>query len=124
MDPINSLNPVLDALRRQLAENIERLRKSGALAASSSARGAGQPAAARADSLEAMLRRKLSAIDRRSPEGKARAAQAFVESVLVAEFGEALLSDPGLGAMLEEIAASLRDDPQLRERLDGMLGEL
>jgi hypothetical protein len=122
MDPISNPNPALDALRRQLAENIKRMRKSGKLAPSP-ARGAEQPAA-RAKGLESVLQRRISAIDRRSPEGKAQAAYAFVESVLVAEFGEALLSDPGLGRMLAEISESLREDPQLRDELDGLLGEL
>ena len=45
MDPISNLNPVLDALRRQLAENIERLRKSGKLAPASRTSRAEQPAA-------------------------------------------------------------------------------
>ena len=123
MDPISNLNPVLDALRRQLAENIERLRKAGKLAPGSRASRAEQPAA-RAEGLEAVLRRKIAALDRRSPEGRSQATRAFVESVLVAEFGEALLADPALGALLGEIAASLREDPELREQLDSLLAEL
>lgn len=122
MDPIGNLNPVLDALRRQLAENVERLRKSGKLAGSSARRA--EQAAARPEGLESILRRRISALDRRSPEGKARATRVFVESVLVAEFGEALLADAGLGEMLGEISAALREDPQLREQLDNMLLEL
>jgi hypothetical protein len=121
MDPISNFNPVLEALRRQLAEDIERMRKSGKFAGSPS-RPAGQPAM-RAKGLESILQRRISGIDRRSPDGKARAAYAFVEGVLVAEFGEALLSDPGLGQMLVEIGDSLRQDPQLRDQLDALLGE-
>jgi hypothetical protein len=123
MDPISSLNPVLDALRRQLAENIERLRKSGKLAAGARPGRAEQPAA-HAEGLDAILRRKISALDRRSPEGRSQAIRVFVEAVLVAEFGDALLADPGLGELLAEISGSLREDPEIREQLDGLLGEI
>ena len=123
MDPISNLNPVLDALRRQLAENIERLRKSGKLAAGGRAARAEQPAA-RAEGLESVLRRKISALDRRSPEGRSQAVRVFVESVLAAEFGEALLADPRLGELLGEVSASLREDPEIREQLDSLLAEL
>jgi hypothetical protein len=123
MDPISPFNPVLDALRRQVAENIERLRKSGKLAAG--ARGdRTEQAGARGEGLESVLRRKISALDRRSPEARAQAARLFVETVLVAEFGEALLSDPGLGDLLSEVGASLSEDPQLREQLDRALAEI
>ena len=123
MDPIGQINPVLEALRRQLAENIERMRKAGKLAAASPGAAASRAAAA-AEPLEAVLRRRVAAIDRRSPEGLAAASRVFVEAVLVAEFGRGLLADPGLGEMLNEISASLREDPEIREQLDRMLGEL
>ncbi|SRR5260221_14543508 len=121
MDPIGNLNPVLDALRRQLAENIERLRKSGKLGAG--ARAGQTPERIPAEGLEAIVRRKVAGLDR-SPTGRAHAARAFVEAVLVAEFGDAMLSDPALSDMLSELSAFLREDPQIREQLDGLLGDL
>ena len=121
MDPINNLNPALEALRRQLAENIDRLRRSGKLAAGTRAAQAERPGV---EGLEAALRRRISALDRASPEGKRRATRIFVEAVLAAEFGEAVLADPGLGEMLGEISASLLADPQLSERLDRLFSEL
>jgi hypothetical protein len=120
LDPISNLDPVLEALRRQLAQNIERLRKAGQLASSAPGAASGARAAA-AENLEAMLRRRLSAIDKRSSEGRVRATRAFVEAVLAREFGESLLADPGAGDMVNEIATALRDDAQTRERLDQLL---
>jgi hypothetical protein len=122
MDPISQVNPLLDALRKQLTENIERMRKSGQLATAGKAGAA--PAAAGAESLEAALGRKLAALDRRSPEGRAAATRAFVESALVAEFGQGLLSDPAFGDMVAEISATLREDPATCEQLDQMLAGL
>jgi hypothetical protein len=122
MDPISQFNPVLDALRRQVAENIERLRKSGRLAKNSAADSAAPRAPA--EDLDSILQRKLSAIDRRTPEGRASATRIFLETVLVSEFGEALLTDPGFGDLISEVGASLREDADIREQLDRMLLEL
>jgi hypothetical protein len=124
VDPISQINPVLDALRRQLAENIERMRKAGKLAAAGQGAAARQSAPAGAEPLEAAVRRRVGAIDRHSAEGLAAASRVFVETVLVAEFGQGLLADPGLGEMLNDLSASLREDPELREQLDRMLTEL
>jgi hypothetical protein len=124
MDPISQANPVLDALRRQLAENIERLRRAGKLAAGTRS---GPPAArspAAAETLEAALRRKLAAIDRRSSAGLSAATRIFVETVLVGEFGPGLLTDPGFGQLAAELSDSLREAPDVREPLERMLAEL
>jgi hypothetical protein len=124
MDPIGPLNPVLDALRRQLAENIDRMRKAGRLAAGGGQAAREPGAAAGAEPLEAALRRRVGPLERRTAEGRAAATRVFVETVLVAEFGAGLLSDPGLGEMLAELSASLREDAEIRDKLDAMLAEL
>jgi hypothetical protein len=123
MDPISHVNPVLDALRRQLAENIERLRRAGKLSAGTRG-GAAAHSAASAESLEAALRRKLAAIDRRSSAGLSAATRVFVETVLVGEFGPGLLTDPGFGQLAAELSESLRQEPEVREPLERMLFEL
>lgn len=121
MDPISHLDPVLEALRRQLTQNIDRLRRSGQLGASSASAGTAERAAGAAEDLEAALRRKLSAIDKRTAEGRIRATRAFVETVLAAEFGEGLMTDPGVGDMINEISGALREDAVMRERIDNIV---
>jgi hypothetical protein len=123
MEPISQVNPVLDALRRQLAENIERLRKSGKLAAGARAERAASSGAG-AEGLEALLKPRLAALDRRSAAGLAAATRVFIEAALVAEFGAALMSDPAFGAMVAEISDSLRQDADTREQLDRLLAAL
>jgi hypothetical protein len=123
MEPVSNVNPMLDALRKQLAENIERLRRSGRLGAGNGAAAATRGQAVR-EPLEARLRRRVGAIDRRSPEGRAVAMRAFVETVLLAEFGEELLTDPGFGEMLSEMSAMLAGDAELDARLDRVLDEI
>ena len=113
---------MLDALRKQLAQNLERLRKAGRLAGRAPAAGAG---AARAEeTFDASLRRRVAAIDPRAPDGRAKALRAFVEAALVAEFGAALLTDPGFGGLLDEVSASFAEDPELAARLAAALAAL
>jgi hypothetical protein len=123
LEPVSGSHPVLEALRKQLAENIERLRKSGRLApgAEESATGAD---AARPELLDEILRRRLSAVDRRSADWPQRARRVFVESVLASEFGDAILLDPGFGEMARTIDAALRDDALVSKQLDDLVAEL
>jgi len=124
MDPISQANPVLEALRRQLAENIERLRRSGKLAAGTRSGAAAARSPGAAEDLEAALRRKLAGIDRRSSAGLSAATRVFVETVLVGEFGAGLLTDPGFGQLAAELSESLREEAEVREPLERMLAEL
>lgn len=121
MDPINNVSPVLDALRRQLAQNIERMRKSGRLGGgATAAAGAG---ASDAPSLEAALLARLAAPQARKL-GAAAAARVFIETVLLAEFGAGLASDPGFGPLVEEISSAFGEDPAVKAGFERMLGEL
>jgi hypothetical protein len=120
VEPVNPLNPALALMRRQLAENIERLRRSGRFSAPVGAR----PTGAAAPGLQAAVAARVAGIDRRSPEGREAATRALVEVALLAEFGEGLLTDPAFGAMLGEISAGLREDADIRAELDAAIDEL
>jgi hypothetical protein len=120
MDPVNQVNPALDVLRRQLAENIEKLRKSGKFTVRANA-GAARPAAPDAGSLQAALALRLAGLERCTPQGRVAATRVLVEIALVSEFGEGMLADPGFGALLGEISATLREDADIREQLDRLL---
>ena len=122
MDPINQINPLLDALRRQLAENIERMRESGKLARGTPA-SAGSAEASAPPPLDEVLAQRLAGPKARGLN-LAAATRVFVESVLIAEFGEALLSDPGFGPLIDEISSAFREDPAVKADFEVMLEEL
>jgi hypothetical protein len=50
--------------------------------------------------------------------------RAFVETALVAEFGPALLTEPGFGDMLDEVSASFSEDGELAARVIEAIGAL
>jgi hypothetical protein len=122
MNTISRRHTVLDVFRRQVAKGIGRLSNSVEPGDGLSARGDGKPPAP-AEKVESIVRRRISALDRSSPESNALATRVFVESVLLGEFGEVLLADPGFAQMVGEVSASMREDPQLREQLDRLLLE-
>lgn len=121
MEPINQLNPVLDALRRQLAENIERMRKSGKLARGPAA--AGRAAVSAPPSLDTLLAQRLGGAQAHGL-GLAAARRVFVETVLLAEFGQELISDPGFGPLVDDISAAFCEDPAVQANFELMLEEV
>jgi hypothetical protein len=74
--------------------------------------------------VQATLARRLAGIDRSSPQGRAAATRALVEVALVSEFGASMLADPGFGALLGEVSATLLEDDEIRARLDELLGQI
>jgi hypothetical protein len=120
MDPVDGLNPLLESLRRQLAENVERLRKSGKLGSAQAAR----PPQGVPSTLEATLRRKIKTIDRTTTGGRTQAARAFVQAVLAAEFGEGVASDQAFGSLLGELSSSLMADGDMQQRMEQMFDAL
>jgi hypothetical protein len=122
MDPINQVNPVLDALRRQLLENIERMRKAGKLPMRPGARVEGEANSARG--MEAVLSDRLAGINAATPEGFVNATRVFVEVALLTQLGEDLRSSAGFGQLVDDVGAAMRDDPDVRARLERMFAEL
>ena len=53
-----------------------------------------------------------------------RAFALFVESLLLAEFGTALATDPGLPTLVERVAAQMRADERLAPMIDDVADRL
>ena len=102
-----------DRLRTHLARASQ-----GAARPTAEARGTGhtRPAGPGPHAPEAMLAaRDLYAFDNlfTAPRRRERAFMLFLESLLQAEFGEALHADPALPELAERVAAQLRADARL-----------
>ena len=81
---------------------------------SSSAVGAAQP-------LRERLRQRLRAVDGNDPR---RAREAFVETVLAAEFGDAVTLDPAMNEIVRRVAQQLGGDPATERDLRLLFEEL
>ena len=125
MDPINSINQLMAALRRQMAERGERSSRSSDTASSSAARKS-TPRQSTKASLEKIQRRigqrlqHLQADERRGSPG----TQIFIESILAWEFGEDVLTDPRFGDLVANVRETMAEDPALQQNLERLLDKL
>lgn len=123
MDPVGGASPVMEVLRRQMSENLEKLRGAGTTAAGARA----QPqVAGRAvtESLRQTLGRRVRAVDARDPQFQEKATALFVESILVSEFGDGLVNDAGFRLMIRDVARTMRTDPATAKELATLFAEL
>jgi hypothetical protein len=121
MDPLGGASPAMEILRRQMAENLARLRGSGlATARQAPSNPAGAPAA----SLRQTIARRIGSLDRSDPQFEKRAAALLVESILVETFGEALINDPGFRLMLREVTDAMTAEPDVVRELAALFAEL
>src|SRR6187399_2336055 len=123
MDPLGGVSPVMELLRRQMSENLEKLRRA-------SGQGAGtrafptvseKPVAA---TLRQSLTGRIKALDADDPRFQQRATALFVESVLGAEFGEPAINDPEFRMVVRDVAASMSADPAVANDLALLFAEL
>lgn len=106
MQPVDNIAQVMQVLRRQMAENLERMRSSGKL-------GAAQPAAPAVRNVRQTVERRIKSIDADDPRYLEKAASLFVESVLLAEFGDGLVNDPEFRDLVGQVQSALLADAEL-----------
>jgi hypothetical protein len=123
MDPLGGVSPIMEVLRRQMAENLEKLRRAGKSAAGARAlpRIDSRPVAA---SLRQTLARRIRSVDARDPQFQEKATALFVESVLTSEFGEELVNDSGFRLMIREVALTMSTEPTIAADLAQLFEEL
>lgn len=124
-DPISRLSQVMALLLRRPDSNISQRAGSSAKTADSTAAGhTAAPARPAIEDLRRRIQERVRAIDPDDPRRRQRAARAFLESVLVWEFGDRLLLDAGFEDMLTDIQQSFSLDPDAARQLDELLEEM
>jgi hypothetical protein len=123
MEPVDNVSKAMEVLRRQMTENLERLRRAGKLPSQAAPKSAASPGAT-TQSVRETVARKIRAIDPLAPDFDRLAANVFVESVLTAEFGDALLNDPAFRDMMREVQQAMLSHEQVREQLQSVLRAL
>lgn len=123
MDKVDRLGQLMGALRRRVLEAPKGAPGSGAASSDSapppSAAGRGS-----IDDLRDRIRERLRALPRDGAKRESRAARIFVESVLVWEFGDALLDDPRFADLAGRVDEQIASDAGLRRQLRELLEEL
>lgn len=111
MQPVDNVAQVMQVLRRQMAENLQRMRSSGKLAATPAAATSAAHAAA---PLRQTVSRRIKAIDADDPRYREKVTALFVESVLLAEFGEGLVNDPEFRDLAQQVQSAMLTDAELQ----------
>jgi hypothetical protein len=111
MQPIENVGQVMQVLRRQMAENLQRMRSNGGRPVT---QGAMPRAAA---PLRQTVARRIKAIDADDPRYREKVAELFVESVLLAEFGEQLVNEPEFRDLVRQVQSALLADTDLQASL-------
>lgn len=110
--PINNTDQLAALMRVQIASLRQGGRSSRRPVSNSSTHGlaGNQEKAADAASIAAERLRAIAADD---PQREQKALRVFLESVLLAELGSELVSDPAFGAMVDHVVRQLQADPEL-----------
>lgn len=124
IDPLRSLAELVRTLTRPRAEGR------GDASETQRRRAAGdQPpitdlpptAVDRADALRERLRKRIRAVGTKDPR---RAREAFVETVLASELGDAVTLDPQMSEIVSKVAGELGADPATNRDLSLLFEEL
>ena len=125
MDPVNRLNHLMEALRRQMAEKAQRFDQPGASGKSSdTAPAAKPPGRMSVPELKRRVQDRIKAVGREDRNRQNKAKRIFLESVLAWEFGEALLLDKNFDELLDRIEKSFAASPEMDAQFSQLVEEL
>lgn len=120
MEPIDNVARTLEVLRREMARNLEKLRREGKLSSSVSPRT--QPTPPRP--LRNTVARAIKALDVNDPRFAEKASSSFIESVLLAEFGQNLVNDADFRHVMHQVGIAMLTDATLRADLQHLVQQL
>lgn len=123
MEPVDHVSKAMEILRRQMAENLDRLKRAGKLPSPPAPRIAANPGAT-SGSVREIVARKIREIDPLAPDFDRLAASLFIESVLTAEFGDTLLNDPAFRDVMSDVQQAMLSHESIRGQLQSLLRAL
>ncbi|NHZ89932.1 hypothetical protein F2P45_13050 [Massilia sp. CCM 8733] len=111
MAGISSVQQIVATIRAEMSSRVGNSDRRGpAMAEKPAPRTRPAQASAR---MSGLLLQRVAALDQADPERGRKAFRIFLESVLLAEFGEALINDPAFYAMVDQVQLTMEDDPQI-----------
>jgi hypothetical protein len=106
--PVDAIGQLVTLIRAQLSARPD---KTPFTPATAHARK--QAPAAKPSSLEALIQRRIKSIDRDDPKRGRKAFRVFLESVLLAQFGEQLINDPQFYQIVDDVQSAMERDPEV-----------
>jgi len=123
LDPLRSLAELVRTLTRSRADRRSQTTETRQRPAADNSPVAERPPTAigGADALRERLRRRLRAVGN---QDRRRAREAFVETVLASELGDAVTLDPGMAEIVSKVAQQLGSDAATDRDLGLLFDEL
>jgi hypothetical protein len=108
----------MDALRREMARNVDKLRKEGAISFQQT------PSPKPGPSLRQAIAGAIKSLDPGDPLFSEKAIGAFIESVLLNEFGSQLVNDIEFRNLSRRVGEAMRADQLLEKQLSALVRQL
>lgn len=74
--------------------------------------------------LEALIELRVRKLERDDPQRGRKAFRLFLETVLLAQFGDNLMNDPKFYLLVDDVHAALERDPRVRQMIDQAVAHL
>ena len=120
MDPIDSVTRAMQLLRQRMAANLQK-QEAAPLRATA---GPVSAAPARPGPVRADIAKRLRAMDADDPRYRERATEAFVEGVLLSEFGSEFTNDSQFRQLILGVAREMRSQAETAQQLDALIQDL
>ena len=79
---------------------------------------------AQQESLESLVQKKIKRIDKNAPDRGKKAFRIFLETILLAHFGENLVNDPAFYQMVDDVQSAMESDAEIKEAIDAAVRHL
>jgi hypothetical protein len=112
---LGPLSPLSKASRLQLAEGGTSAGTTPTGVTSSSQPKRRPAAKGQREDLAASVARRVASIDRTDPDRRRKAFRVLLESLLLNEWGDQLMNDPGFQQLVDEVQTQMESDARLVE---------
>jgi hypothetical protein len=114
VSPVNPVSQLVAAIRTQLATQSEQASAKQTSGRQKSSR-AGSPVPLQG--IESLVQEKIKRIDRNDPDRGRKAFRIFLETILLSQFGEGLINDPGFYQMVDDVQYAMESDAEINEAI-------
>jgi hypothetical protein len=122
MDRIKNINQIMEIVRTQVSGKSSDIRNKKAQTTQGSA--SSKTGKISQSALKKKITDKLKAIDSEAPLSMQKSKEIFLESVILWEFGENLINDPGFPALIDKIRSTLDENEQTSRNFDRLIKQL
>ncbi|HEX7640606.1 MAG TPA: hypothetical protein VF472_00190 [Burkholderiaceae bacterium] len=123
-----SVQEIVAVIRQQIAAPVNRTPPQAAPASTGTTRKAANSRqgakGGKQAGLGGLIAKRLGALDRTDPERGRKAFRIFLESVLLNEFGEQLINDPGFYQMVDGIQMQMESNAEIAAIMQQAIAKL